>query len=252
MSKRVLSLIITAVLILAALPLSVSAAQNDNGFSYIVVDGEAIITEYDVKYGTDVVIPELLGGYPVTEIGSNAFSPSEIKSILISDTVRRIQGYAFSYGITELTVPENVEYIDPSAFNYCSYLKSITVSDENSAYSSENGVLFSKDKTVLVRYPQEYGKSFSVPESVKTISAFSFYNCNIVSVDMGENVESIDNYAFCFCLSLESVKLGNGLKSIGSYAFAYCGKLTNIELPESLSEIRSYAFTSSALKTITE
>ena len=71
----------------------------------------------------------------------------------------------------------------------------------------------------------------------------AFMNCeNLISVNLPDSVESIDEYAFCQCRSLEEISLPSNLKEIKEDAFLNCGKLQCIELPASLTVIESDAF----------
>ena len=77
MKKRILSLVLTIVMLLSVAPLgafnlTVDAATQ-NGFVYSVYDNEATITKYRGS-ATSLTIPDTLGGYPVTSIGEDAFS----------------------------------------------------------------------------------------------------------------------------------------------------------------------------------
>jgi hypothetical protein len=100
---------------------------------------------------TGVTIPS-----SVTIIGDSAFSGSTaLTGVSIPSSVTIIGDSAFS-GCTALigvTIPANVTIIGDSAFSGCTALAGITVEDANRAYSSEDGVLFDKAKTTLIKYP---------------------------------------------------------------------------------------------------
>ena len=126
---------------------------------------------------TDVVIPDSIAGYPVTSIGYDAFYGCTFETIKINAGISNISEYAF-YGAPNL--------------------KSIEVSEDNSFYSSENGVLFNKDKTTLICCPvSNENTSFSIPDTVTVIGFGSFYGVkNLVSVDAPESVMEVRSYAF--------------------------------------------------------
>ncbi|MBQ6066778.1 MAG: hypothetical protein IJK89_08140 [Clostridia bacterium] len=64
-------------------------------------------------------------------------------------------------------------------FWMCDDVTEIEVVDENPFFSSEDGVLFNKDKTILLRYPpKKPDSSYTVPESVTEINAYAFSDCH--------------------------------------------------------------------------
>ncbi|MCD8129569.1 MAG: leucine-rich repeat protein [Oscillospiraceae bacterium] len=145
----------------------------------------------------------------VASISDCAFEGcSSLTSVTIPDSVTSIGSYAFEgcSSLTSITIPSSVMSIENGVFAACDSLTEIPVSGENAAYSAEDGVLFNKDKTVLVCYPS--GKTTSVykiPESVTSIYTDAFRSCgNLTSVTIPDSVTYIDDSAFYGCSSLTS------------------------------------------------
>ena len=69
---------------------------------------------------------------------------------------------------------------------------------------------------------------------------------NIHSVTIPESVTSIGKYAFARCSALTSLKLGENIKTIGDHAFYYCIKLESVTIPQSVTFMGDRAFTGCA------
>ena len=102
-----------------------------------------------------------------------------------------------------------------------SSLREITVAGENTKYSSEDGVLFDKEKTTLYSFPKakEITK-YLVPDTVNTIYDSAFYECkSLTSIEISESVNVIEEYAFYGCTSLNEIELPDHYVSISTNAF---------------------------------
>ena len=238
--------------------------------TYEIEDGKVTITDCDTSLSGDIVLPSKIEGKPVTSIGGKAFYKcssltsvtipnsvtsigyeafsgcSGLTSITIPDGVTSIGNYAF-YGcssLTSITIPNSVTSIGYEAFDNCDKLNQINVDTANTVYSSENGVLFNKEKTELIRYPAgKTDTAYAIPDSVTSIGGWAFDGCKgLTSITIPDGVTSIGYHAFSGCSSLTSVTVPNSVTSIGRFAFWCCSSLTSITIPESVTSIGSYAF----------
>ena len=205
----------------------------------------------------------------VTSIGSFAFYYFEnLTSVSISNNVLSINSYAFfnceklpsivfpdgliniafmAFGgcsaLSSLFLPKSVTIIEPMSFLSCYSLTSIEVDSENNSYTSENGVLFNKDKTAIICCPAGKEGEYVIPNSVKTIENAAFYSCSILTaIIIPNSVTSIEQNAFIDCTSLISIAIPIGVSSIKEKTFFACKSLTSIMLPNSVTSIGQSAF----------
>jgi len=185
----------------------------------------------------------------VLEIGNHAFLNSAfLINVMIPDSVTHIGSAAFS-GCSKLSgimISRYVVYLGQCIFQNQTSFKSIHVDSENEFYSSIDGVLFNKDKTVLIEYPT--GKddlTYIIPSSVTDIGAYSFSGVLLLtSVTIPNTVLRIGAAAFHGTSALTSVIFEPGcqLTTISSSAFSYATALTEIVLPDGILTIEDSAF----------
>ncbi|MGN1348591.1 MAG: leucine-rich repeat protein [Acutalibacteraceae bacterium] len=200
-------------------------------------------SEYSVK---NVII-----GDGVTSVGNRAFSSDgtpyqyNIQSVVLPDTLKTIGDYAFAYtAIKNIEIPAGVESIGENAFKLCSSLESIIVDKNNQYYSSDDfGVLFNKDKTVLIQYPAGNSReTYKTPDSVKTLGSYSFALCQLKNIELTSEINTIEEGAIAGCLSLKKIKIPTKVETIAPVAFAECSYLEEIEIPASVKSIGLDAF----------
>ena len=171
----------------------------------------------------------------VKSIGYFAFmNCTSLKSIKIPDNVTNIGWWAFSNckSLTSVTIPERLNNIGAWAFSGCSSLTGFKVSAKNLNYVSVNGVLYNKDKTVIIQYPaKKKDKSYKIPDGVAIIAGDAFkYSANLTSITIPDSVEHIGDSAFYNCASLTSITIPKDVTNIGDQAFRGCISLTEIKV----------------------
>lgn len=106
----------------------------------------------------------------------------------------------------------------------------------NKTFSARDGVLFSKDGTILVSVPQGLSGDFTVPDGVTTIAPGAFNNCRILrSVRLPMTVKTIGFRAFEDCQSLADCAMPSSVENIAFQAFANCRSLEHVRLPQNVS-----------------
>lgn len=173
----------------------------------------------------------------ITTIENRTFMGCQnLREINIPDGVTVIEDFAFSKcnALTDIYIPKNVETIGKSVFQSSSKLASITVDKDNPNYSSdENGVLFNKDKTTLIYYPQGKQESvYAVPGSVKTLGESSFYDCSsLENLIIPEGVERFELYCFFNAGNIKKIALPESTEFIDTAAFRNCNSLESLTIP---------------------
>lgn len=177
----------------------------------------------------------------------------EPRDILIPRSVTSIDDSAFARcsGIKTVVIPASVRKIGSSAFNDCSNLESIVVDPNNNHYSSEDGVLFDRNKKEIIIFPCHKSGSYQIPSSVLTIKKGCFSYCSeLTDIVIPDSVTTIEANAFSYCTNLKQVQLPPAIRSIGEYAFYCCRIQTHLKIPDNVSTIGKHAFSSCKLLSI--
>ncbi len=175
---------------------------------------------------------------------SKYYIPSSLKSVTIIGSSHIPYGaFENCECLTSVNIGCSVTSIASTAFYYCSKLTNINVENGNTSYSSEDGVLFNKNKTTLVLCLAGKTGTYAIPNSVTNIGNYAFAGCNgLTSVTIPNSVASIGDRTFSSCSGLTSVTIPNSVTSIGHYEFLNCSSLTSIAIPVSVTSIDSWAF----------
>ena len=192
----------------------------------------------------------------VTSLGSFAFDYLvNVTSITLPNTVTQIGWYSigYCYKLTSITIPASVTYISGYAFSYCEKLTAFNVDQNNSYYSSVDGVLFNKDQTQIISYPiGKEGTHYTIPNTVVSIYDGAFASTKLESINMPNGIIEIGGWAFSRCTGLISMVLPDQVSYIGTYAFSYCRNLESVTIPMSVTNIAHGAFIAcDNLKTVT-
>ena len=182
---------------------------------------------------TSITIPN-----SVTSIGEFAFyGCNGLTSITIPSSVISIGHYAFENcsGLTSITIPNFVTSIGVSAFEGCSDLR---VVNYNATNCTSMGSYYSHVFTGCSSLT-----TLNIGDNVQIIPDYAFYDSNsLTSVTIGNSVTSIGSLAFGGCSGLTSVNIPNSVTSIGISAFYGCSGLTSVDIPNSVTSIGGNAF----------
>ena len=204
--------------------------------SVVIEEGVTSIGNYAFSDCANLVSIQLPAG--LISIGTGGFNDCvNLKSITLPDSLTSIGTGAFIYceSLTSLTIPAGVTSIGTWAFSECISLPSFAVAEGNTAFSVDaEGVLFDKDKTVLIAYPDgKTDSSYAIPEGVTTVGAFAFNLCDsLISVTLPDSLTTLEAGAFEDCIGLTSMTIPAGVTMIGLRAFEACTGLPAFTVAE--------------------
>ena len=144
---------------------------------------------------------------------------SNLSSVKIPNSVKRIGNYAFYYcvNLESIEIPNSVVFLGQDAFGYCKSLTNITI-----------------------------------PNSMTEINQRTFQGCEkLESIEIPENVTYIGPRAFYEYKNLTNIRIPEGVTEISSMLVAYCRKLTHINIPENIVSIGACVFRGSGISSIT-
>ncbi len=191
-----------------------------------------------------------------TEAGKDAGLKTQVKSVVLSDGVTKIQTECFSgyVNLTDIEIPGTVKSIGTNAFNGCTSLTDIEI--PKGVTSIEGNAFFGCTNLTSVEIPEGVTSignymfykctnltSVKIPEGVTSIGSSMFYQClKLTDIEIPDTVTSIGENAFFSCTSLENVNIPAGVTTIGKYAFRQCTRLKSATIPEGVTEIKDYTF----------
>lgn len=158
---------------------------------------------YDKEMKTLIKVPDTRSSFvfPATVVAflSGSFEGNgHITAIELPDAVQNIPHHAFEdcSALKVFNIPANVAQIGLSAFSRCHAMTAYRVDERNKNYSSEDGILYNSDKTILIKCPESKA-TVQIAGSVKEIDAYAFSWCKqLTEVTLPENVAKIGMSAF--------------------------------------------------------
>ncbi|MBQ7580946.1 MAG: leucine-rich repeat domain-containing protein, partial [Clostridia bacterium] len=229
------------------------------------------------SFGTTIV-NNLIGLKTIEVSSDNQYFSSDSNGVLFNKDKTEIICYPRANTRTSYTIPDGVTSVGRRGLYKCSNLSYLTigsglqspngisfetmdsmvaysVSQQNNYYSSDSsGVLYNKDKTALIAFPQNKSVTgYVIPDSVTSIDSYAFCcNDSLTSFTVPDGITSIGYAAFWKCTALTSTELPDSVETIGSTTFKDCTALTSVTLPDNMKTISEGMFMGcSALTEIT-
>lgn len=181
----------------------------------------------------------------ISEIENTTFQQcTQLTEIILPEGLVKIGDLAFTgcTALKSISIPASVTEIGNKVFDNCSSLEAVHISEANSTYASDDGVLYDLAKTVLMKCPEAKAE-VSIPSGVLEIADHAFQRCRqLKEIKVPSSVNRIGSGAFLSCSSLESIELPEGIVNISMTVFAACTSLQSIVIPETVGRIDEFAF----------
>ena len=166
------------------------------------VYGKIEITEITVISGSEFMLEPafMLDGRSIdlpAEIFIENKTGAPLKKLIFAEGIKSVFAEV-SDGAESIYVPSSLENINPShkssgtSVFFADNLTHIDVSGESNVYASENGVLFSKDKAMLIRFPAAHAeKNYIIPKDVSEVSADAFTGADLEALTVHGGISEI-------------------------------------------------------------
>ncbi|MBR2590701.1 MAG: leucine-rich repeat protein [Clostridia bacterium] len=249
--KKAIALFLSVVMLISVVNITAvfshAEISADGKYEYYISGGKVTIVEYKKKSDTgSFTVPDKIGGYPVTNIEDVCFSQCSLNTVTLPNSVVRVGDIAFEKCAKLETVNfgSGLKEFGTNVFSETPKLLNINVSTANPYFKSVNGVLYSKDGTIIYSYPvAKPDTSFVVPNTVKSVEHYAFDGAeNLKTLTVGTGMVAISDLAFIGAFNVETVKILGAVTYIGNNAFGNIRKLQNINIPDTVTYIGKEAF----------
>lgn len=194
------------------------------------VDGRKVTQIGALAFRNNTCLTEIIIPSGVTKIDTRAFMDcSAVTVIKLPETLKEIGWMAFEGcgSLRELMIPAGVSTISHAIVPGCRSLTRIIVEPGNRQYCSEDGVLFSLDKSILICCPEGKKGVYQIAGTVKTVANDAFARCvNLEEIQVPLGVEKIEMWAFAYCKSLKKISIPLSVRVIEDHVFLEDEKLT--------------------------
>lgn len=205
---------------------------------YAVSDGKIIgVTEYG-RMQKELVVPSVIDGTNITEIGERAFYDfSVLEKVEISEGIKVVGKNAF-YVCVNLTsvVVKGAETIEKFAFWRCDTLSKIELPD---SIEKVSGNAFQSPANIGSKYDNAYYLGNERNPYLVLIQAIS---SNITECEINEGTKVIAGYAFSSCMSISGIAIPDSVQIINENAFYACKNLKTVSIGKNVQKIASDAF----------
>ncbi len=242
-AKKVLLTLVILVAVSLSMYFSIRTVQNetfeyeknDTGYTLSKFSNTGFISELDIDY---------LSAVSYDEGNSDPYTNFNIDK----DTANKVTSvgpYALNCDgtVKVINIGPDVEYIDSKAFYSCWSLERIEVDENNPNYCDVDGVLYNKDKTVVMNYPcnhdQYLREKYGISEELNRVTSTEEYIQKIQTYVLPSTVETVGELAFAYT-NLREIYLPEGLKKVETLGFFKLHEPGEWSNTPSLDNIYSY------------
>lgn len=262
--KKILLIISSVMILIGVLHfdtfiISATTSYTQDFYTYTISNNEITITACNSN-NTNIIIPEKINGYNVTNLADYAFANcTSTKKITMPDSIINIGSYAFDNcsNLESIIFSKNIKHVGYNAFQQCENLKNVYISDLTSwceidfASQHSNPALYANNLFIN----GELVREISIPECITDIKKYTFDHWQrLEKVYLHENIKSMEYSAFNYCTSIQEVHISDldawcriNFESCGN-PLTYSGNLylngkavTEVAVPEDVTELR-YTF----------
>jgi len=225
----------------------------------VLFKGKELVLYPQGKHATHYRVPN-----DITKIATYAISDNNKLESIDLNNVKTLEGSAIynAQKLTSITIPRDIkkygtvpgEGLKEGCFESCPNVEAYHLAPGNGDFYIDQGVLLSKDKTILYSYPpKKQGSTYNIPTTVTKIGMHAFQSAKyITSIFIPASVESIDKEAFRGLSELTTVTFDPNSKvySLSDLAFRGCGKLKEVTLPKNITWLGAVFFECDNLEVI--
>lgn len=228
---------------------SIKTFDLADGNRWYHLDGDALVetaTNHLIAFPAGTERTEFAVPDSITSLRLAAFMGCEqLETVVLPEGLTEMESYVFEdSGLKNVNIPSTLTVMEDNPFGNCRSLEQVNVSEQNTLFSSVDGVLFDHEKSRLIYYPMNKpGQTYTVPEGIQVIGADAFTrNRKLTTVILPSSLNAIEDYAFYKIRNLESMVIPEGVTEIGPYAFCECYNLRRITIPSTVKEIKRSVF----------
>lgn len=234
--KRILLILLMVAMLTIFFAISTSAAEPVEVWDISATENDNVIAcLYEDEQGEDNYTLVIRGtgdseNTTLFSLPNYVMYRAKVKSAIVENGITSIWNSLFDRcdSLTSIAIPETLseiklEHLLDIPFSNCS-LVSIEVSENNMSYCCIDGNLYSKDKSVLIRYSSgKEDKRFEIPKSVKNIGRGAFCGSNAIKeIVIPDGVSRISEAAFLGCTGIESIMIPKSVTYVGGDSFGSC------------------------------
>ena len=186
----------------------------------------------------EMIFPE---GCKLTMIGERAFDATNLRELILPDSVQTMGQYAMYNNrfLEKVSLGKALTAVPEYCFDGCYYINQMTLPN---TITTVNERAFSSCGSMQLD---------SLPANLKTIENRGFYGCGTIKIKKWpETLTTIGEQACAGWHKMDSIVIPSHITSIGSSAFLNCGKLKYAELPSNFYSIPNSLFEGCPLETL--